>query len=74
MAYTKQTFIDKVTVLKAEHLNHIEQGIVDIETALDNAAVEFGAALEQIVAEIPSEEDIVSAVLAEFTDASEVAM
>lgn len=34
MAYTKQTFIDKVTNLKAEHLNHIEDGIVANETAI----------------------------------------
>lgn len=27
MAYKKQTFIDRTTVLTAEHLNHIEEGI-----------------------------------------------
>lgn len=31
MAYKKQTFIDKKTTLKAEHLNHIEEGIVGNE-------------------------------------------
>ena len=43
MAYEKQTFIDGETVLMAEHLNHIEDGISvvdealgDVETALDS--------------------------------------
>ena len=36
MVYTKQTFVDGTTRLKAEHLDHIEQGIVDVETALSN--------------------------------------
>ena len=31
MAYQRQTFIDNKTVLKAEHLNHIEDGIVTLE-------------------------------------------
>lgn len=31
MGYTKQTFIDNKTVLSAEHLNHIEEGIVSLE-------------------------------------------
>ena len=31
MGYNKQTFTDNETVLKAEHLNHIEDGIVAIE-------------------------------------------
>lgn len=37
MAYEKQTFVDGSTVLKAEHLQHIEQGIVDVETTASNA-------------------------------------
>lgn len=42
MKYIKQTFIDNETTLKAEHLNHIEDGIVALEdgiTALE-AAIE----------------------------------
>lgn len=35
MSYTKQTFTDKSTVLKAEHLNHIEAGIVENEKAIE---------------------------------------
>lgn len=35
MAYKKQNFV-KDQVLEAEHLNHIEDGIVENETALDN--------------------------------------
>lgn len=34
MAYQKQTFINDETVLTAEMLNHIEQGIVDNETEI----------------------------------------
>lgn len=34
MAYKKQTFKDNATVLKAEHLNHIEDGIVANEKAI----------------------------------------
>lgn len=33
MSYTKQTFVDG-QVLKAEHLNHIEAGIVALENAI----------------------------------------
>ena len=40
MAYQKQTFIDNKTVLKAEHLEHIENGIVAIEEALVGGALE----------------------------------
>lgn len=40
MAYEKQTFVDKSTVLTAEHLNHIEQGIVDVENTVDNLTAE----------------------------------
>lgn len=38
MAYQKQTFIDNQTVIKAEHFNHIEDGIVAVETVAGNAA------------------------------------
>lgn len=39
MSYEKQTFVDKQTKLTAEHLNHIEDGIVDNEKAIaKNAA------------------------------------
>ena len=34
MAYQKQEFINNKTTLKAEHLNHIENGIVNLENAL----------------------------------------
>lgn len=34
MAYKPQTFEDGKTVIKAEHLDHIEQGIVDLEAAM----------------------------------------
>ena len=40
MAYQKQTFTDNKTVLKAEHLEHIEDGIVTIEKALVGGALE----------------------------------
>lgn len=36
MAYQKQTFTDYETALTAEHLRHIEQGIVDNEAAIAN--------------------------------------
>lgn len=36
MGYEKQTFKDNTTVLKAEHLNHIEDGIKALETAIEN--------------------------------------
>ena len=35
MSYQKQTFIDNETVLRAAHLNHIEDGIVANETSID---------------------------------------
>lgn len=34
MGYTKQTFIDNKTVLTASHLNHIEDGIVNLENSI----------------------------------------
>lgn len=40
MAYQRQTFIDNKTVLKAEHLEHIEDGIVAIEEALVGGTLE----------------------------------
>lgn len=39
MAYEKQSFEDNKTVLTAEHLNHIEEGIVDIENKLKNSKI-----------------------------------
>ena len=39
MGYTKQTFTDNETVLKAEHLNHIEDGIVTLENDIKNKVV-----------------------------------
>lgn len=35
MSYEKQTFIDYETVLKAEHLNHIEDGLYHLSNTLD---------------------------------------
>lgn len=35
MIYEKQTFIDYETVLKAEHLNHIEDGLYHLSNTLD---------------------------------------
>ena len=44
MAYQKQTFINDETVLTAENLDHIEQGIVNIEEDIANAStVKFTA-------------------------------
>lgn len=39
MNYTKQNFVSG-QVLNAEHLNHIEQGIVDVENALSTKITE----------------------------------
>ena len=38
MAYEKQTFIDNETVLRAEHLKHIEEGIVQNEKDIEKKA------------------------------------
>lgn len=38
MAYQKQVFIDKKTVLHARHLKHIEDGIVSVETTAETAS------------------------------------
>lgn len=37
MSYTKQTFIDHETVLMAEHLDHMEDGLYNMSIILDNA-------------------------------------
>lgn len=37
MGYTKQTFIDLETVVKAENFNYIEDGIIAVETVANNA-------------------------------------
>ena len=42
MAYSKQTFTDNVTVLTAAMMNHIEDGIVSVETAQGNFALRKG--------------------------------
>lgn len=39
MSYQKQNFEDNKTILKADHLNHIEEGIVAIEKALTGDAL-----------------------------------
>ena len=36
MAYTKQTFVNNSTVLTAEHLQHIENGIEEVALSVDN--------------------------------------
>lgn len=36
MGYSKQSFVDNTTVLKAEHLDHIEAGILALENAIEN--------------------------------------
>ena len=43
MAYSKQTFTDNVTVLTAAMMNHIEDGIVSVETAQGNFALRKGS-------------------------------
>ena len=59
MAYEKQTFIDREkdasgnvlvegTKLKAEHLNHIEEGIVANEEAIASATSTAEAAIESV--------------------------
>lgn len=50
MAYVKQTFVDNVTPLDAEHFNHMEEGIY----TLDNeklAKSELEAAIETALAD-----------------------
>ena len=42
MAYSKQTFTDNVTVLTAAMMNHIEDGIVSVETAQGKFALRKG--------------------------------
>lgn len=43
MAYSKQTFTDNVTVLTAAMMNHIEDGIVSVETAQGKLALRKGS-------------------------------
>ena len=40
MGYSRQTFEDKKTVLTAAHLNHIEDGIISLESVLNSAYIE----------------------------------
>lgn len=72
MAYEKQTFIDKVkdalgnvlvegTKLKAEHLNHIEDGIVANEAAIAEATATAGAAIESVAATAEEAKEIANA-------------
>lgn len=52
MAYQKQTFKDNETVLKAEHLNHIEDGIVALENTMNDSngvSIPNGAQVGQII-------------------------
>jgi hypothetical protein len=52
LAYQKQTFKDNETVLKAEHLNHIEDGIVALENTMNDSngvSIPNGAAVGQII-------------------------
>lgn len=49
MSYVKQTFIDKKTVLSADHLNHIEAGIVANETAIAEKQPKGNYATEDFV-------------------------
>lgn len=41
MAYIKQSFVDNETVLKAEHLNHIENGISSLDSQTNMNGVEY---------------------------------
>lgn len=49
MAYVKQTFVDGVTVLSAEHLEHIEDGIIENEQRLDEGFSGMEEALDGII-------------------------
>lgn len=55
MAYEKQTFIDNVTVLKAEHLEHIEDGICQLEDDLEQARVDI---VSEVLAALPAAEGV----------------
>jgi hypothetical protein len=53
MSYVTQTFVDNETVLSAQHLQHIEAGIVanetsigNLQTAFANKAVEISDAMD----------------------------
>ena len=37
MGYVKQSFVDGKTVLSASHLNHIEDGIVQLEKSVSGS-------------------------------------
>lgn len=52
MAYNKQNFING-NVLKASELNHIEEGIVALETELANAKDQL---VEEVIAALPPAE------------------
>lgn len=55
MAYEKQTFVDNSTVLKAEHLNHIEDGISVLSDELEELKQNGGGITDEDVAEIVEE-------------------
>ena len=52
MAYEKQTWVDGVTPLDAEHLNHMEQGISQLSEEIASVKIisytQFGAALDGV--------------------------
>jgi hypothetical protein len=48
MAYKVQTFEDNKTVLKAEHLQHIEQGIVNLEKQIPTDSVNYWAGKKMV--------------------------
>ena len=43
MAYVTQTFENNKTVLKAEHLQHIEEGIVNLEKCIPTESTNYWA-------------------------------
>jgi hypothetical protein len=48
MAYEIQTFEDDKTILKAEHLQHIEQGIVNLEKQIPTDSVNYWAGKKMV--------------------------
>jgi hypothetical protein len=49
MSYTTQTFEDNKTVLKAEHLKHIEEGIVNLEKQLPTDSANYWSGKKFVV-------------------------
>lgn len=54
MAYTKQNFVDGLTLSAAE-LNHIEDGIVALEQAMDTPS---DALIDAIIEALPTAEGV----------------